>query len=206
MGVPCGSVDTLPQCGAGEFCEELVGCVGNCTPLPAACAETPSCACLQDAGVVLGALGGCTDYDAGLTVLSSANKGGPGGGQVGCADPSLCSANNDGWVCDGGCTSLETATNCGACGAACPPSQVCSGGGCYDPCGLPDGGPFEGCDTGLYCAAGCNATGICVALPSACAAIPTCGCFLDAGFAFNGLSYCDDETGGPLVVVCHGVD
>ena len=86
-------------------------------------------------------------------------------------------------VCE---TSLQTVTDCGACGAACTPANAvgscpggtCRVGSCTAGWGDCDGSPANGCERSLFDVSSCGACGRACALPQATAACPAGSCIV----------------------------
>jgi hypothetical protein len=84
-----------------------------------------------------GGAGGMSSGTGGATVTEGGGTSSPGGASTGGATAVVCLATET--KCDGVCADLlSDAANCGACGSACTPTQVCSAGQCACPAENPD--------------------------------------------------------------------
>ncbi len=112
-----------------------------------------------------------------------------------CAGGASCGASET--CCTDGCQDTQNdPMNCGGCGVACPPGQVCTEGGCGAvPCDPPCGPGLTcndgvcGCGTGGPCTAGQSCcAGVCVDTQSSTANCGSCGraCGADEGCCNGG--------------------
>jgi hypothetical protein len=187
-GTVCSNAHGTPSCGAGACSIVCSGGWGNCDGN----AQTNGCE------TQLNTLTNCGTCGTGCSLPNATTSCSTGSCQfVSCSSGF---GNCDGSTGNGCETSLNTVSNCGACGTSCSNahgSTSCGASGCAPVCsggwGDCNGNPNDGCETSLTTLTNCASCGTACNLPNAASSCSTGSCQIAS--CNVGFGNCDGSAG-----------